>query len=103
MLPGTPRAHGLACVPSSQTAPGAFANPSRLTIAVYLNTIHLYRFLRSVRAVAGGGTVRYILAQLVDSGELSALSPEELQEMLAELDDETILADNEEETTDLGS
>ncbi len=47
--------------------------------------------------------MQYILAQLVDSDELSALSPEELQEMLAELDDEAILADNEEETTALNS
>lgn len=47
--------------------------------------------------------MQYILAQLVDSEELSTLSPEELQEMLAELDDETILADNEEETTTLDS
>jgi len=47
--------------------------------------------------------VQYILAQLVDSEELRALSPEELQEMLAVLDDETILADNEEETTALDS
>jgi hypothetical protein len=52
---------------------------------------------------SGGGVVQYILAQLVDSDELSALSPEELQEMLAELDDEAILADNDEETTALNS
>lgn len=54
-------------------------------------------------AVSGGEVVRYILAQLVDSDELRALSPEELQEMLAVLDDETILADNEEESTALDS
>lgn len=47
--------------------------------------------------------MQYILAQLVDSEELRALSPEELQEMLAELDDETVLADNDEEITELGS
>lgn len=32
----------------------------------------------------------YILSQLVDSEELSALTPEELREMLAELDDEVV-------------
>ena len=46
---------------------------------------------------------RYILAQLVDSEELSSLSPEELQAMLAELDDEVIEADNEEEVNVLQS
>ena len=47
--------------------------------------------------------MRYILSQLVDSEELRALSPEELQDMLAVLDDETIMADNEEESTALDS
>ena len=47
--------------------------------------------------------MRYILAQLVDSDELRAFSPEELQEMLAVLDDETISADNEEDAATLDS
>ena len=35
-------------------------------------------------------TTFYILSQLVDSEMLSSLSPEELREMLAELDDEVV-------------
>jgi hypothetical protein len=35
-------------------------------------------------------TTLYILSQLVDSEELSTLTPEELREMLAELDDEVV-------------
>jgi hypothetical protein len=38
-------------------------------------------------------TTFYILSQLVDSEMLSSLSPEELREMLAELDDEVVNSD----------
>lgn len=46
-------------------------------------------------------TAFYILSQLVDSEMLSSLSPEELREMLAELDDEVINSDEgqDEKTT----
>jgi hypothetical protein len=45
-------------------------------------------------------TMPYILSQLVDSEELSSLTPEELREMLAELDDEVVnSSDDEDENT----
>ncbi len=39
----------------------------------------------------------YILSQLVDSEMLSSLSPEELREMLAELDDEVVNSDEDQD------
>lgn len=48
-------------------------------------------------------TRRYILSQLVDSEELSALSPEELRMMLAELDDEVINTGDEGEGVTLSA
>jgi hypothetical protein len=44
-------------------------------------------------------TGRYILSQLVDSDELSALTPEELRAMLAELDDEVLDSEDGEDVT----
>ncbi|ASW54264.1 hypothetical protein CIK06_08790 [Plantactinospora sp. KBS50] len=44
-------------------------------------------------------TQRYILSQLVDSEELSTLGPEELREMLAELDDEVVNNDGDGDDT----
>ena len=49
-------------------------------------------------------TPQYILSQLVDSEELSTLSPEELRAMLAELDDEVVNGgDDEDETVTVDS
>jgi hypothetical protein len=42
-------------------------------------------------------TTFYILSQLVDSEMLSSLSPEELREMLAELDDEVVNGDEDQD------
>jgi hypothetical protein len=42
-------------------------------------------------------TTSYILSQLVDSEMLSSLSPEELREMLAELDDEVVNSDEDQD------
>jgi hypothetical protein len=41
-----------------------------------------------------------ILSQLVDADELKALSPEELRNMLARLDDEVVYGSNEALLTD---
>jgi len=43
---------------------------------------------------------RFILSQLVDSEELSSLTPEELRSLLAELDDEAINGGDGEDVTD---
>jgi hypothetical protein len=49
-------------------------------------------------------TPRYILSQLVDSEELSSLTPEELRAMLAELDDEVVnKGDDEDESVTVDS